>query len=103
VTILGMFIRAMVKMIGLEEFVTIAENNNAGNEERNNVGDINNEGYESDKSTMMKENCNIKLDIVPKDRLIVSFVRSTWIIGFLKKKGIIIISASQMKKHICKK
>lgn len=68
-----LLLRTMVKIISAEEFV---------NDERNNVKSI----------TMMKENCNFKLDIVRNDRLIVLFI-----------KRIIIISASRIKKHIGKK
>lgn len=87
-----MLIRTMVKIISSEEFVMTTRNNNAVNDERNNVNYINNKSDENDKSTMMKENCNFKLDIVWKDRLIFLFI-----------KRIIIISASRIKKHIGKK
>lgn len=81
----------MVKIISSKEFVMTTRNNNAVNDERNNVNYINNKSDENDKSTMMKENCNFKLDIVRKDRLIVLFIKR------------IIISASRIKKHIGKK
>lgn len=85
-----MLIRTMVK-ISSEEFLMTTRNNNAVNDERN-VNYINKKSDENDKSTMTTKNCNFKLDIVRKDRLIVLFI-----------KRIIIISASRIKKHIGKK
>lgn len=62
-----MLIRTMVKIISSEKFLTTTRNNNAVNDERNNVNYINNKSDENDKSTMTKENCNFKLDIVRKE------------------------------------